>query len=130
MKKNVIVCGVIGGLITTIMMIIATSITMKDGAIDHGAIYGYASMILAFSLIFVGVKNVRDRYDSGVISFPKAFKIGVYIALIASTIYVITWLFDYYFFLTDFAEKYSAQVLEKLKASGATAAELADRKST
>jgi uncharacterized protein DUF4199 len=127
MKKNVIVFGVIGGLITSVMIIITTIITMKNGAIDHGAIYGYTSMILAFSLIFVGVKNVRDRYDSGVISFAKAFKIGFYIALIASTIYVISWIVDYYFFLTDFAEKYSAGVLQKLKDSGASAAELAKK---
>lgn len=127
MKKNVIICGVIGGLITTVMMIITTTITLKKGAIDHGAIYGYTSMILAFSLIFVGVKNVRDGYNSGVISFAKAFKIGFYIALIASTIYVISWLFDYYFFLPDFAEQYSVTVLQKLKASGASAAELAKK---
>ncbi len=127
MKKNILVCGIIGGLITTVMFIITTAITLKGGNFDHGAIYGYTAMILAFSLIFVGVKNVRDGHDGGVISFGKAFKIGLYITLIASTIYVISWLFDYYYFLTDFAEQYSAHVLEKLKASGASAAELAKK---
>ena len=127
MKKNVLVCGVIGGLITTVMFIITTAITLKGGTVEHGAIYGYTSMILAFSPIFVGVKNVRDGYDSGVISFAKAFKIGLYITLIASSIYVISWLFDYYFFLTGFAEQYSAHVLEKLRASGASAAEIAKK---
>ncbi len=127
MKKNIIICGVIGGLITTVMMVITTAFTMNNREVDHGAVYGYTSMILAFSLIFVGVRNVRDNYDSGVISFAKAFKIGLLITLIASSIYVISWLFDYYFFLTDFAEQYSAHVLEKLKSSGASPAELAKK---
>jgi len=44
--------------------------------------------------------------------------------LIASTIYVIAWLIDYFFFIPDFAEKYSKHMLGDLKASGATQAEI------
>jgi len=44
--------------------------------------------------------------------------------LIASTIYVFAWLIDYFFFIPDFMEKYSAHMLDKLKASGATQVEI------
>src|SRR4030095_1211237 len=54
----------------------------------------------------------------------KAFKIGIMIVLIASTIYVVAWLIDYYFFVPDYMEKYSAHVLDELKASGASQTEI------
>jgi hypothetical protein len=59
-----------------------------------------------------------------VISFGKAFKIGIMIVLIASTIYVAAWLIDYFFFIPDFAEKYSAHMLDKMRASGASQIEI------
>lgn len=122
MKKNIIVCGLIGGFVS----IIGFLITHGSGSMDFdmGMIYGYASMLLAFSLIFVAVKNYRDKHNSGSVTFGKAFMIGLYITLIASTIYVCTWLITYYFFEPDFLEKYSAYMVEKLKESGASQAEI------
>ncbi len=125
MKKIVIVCGLIAGGIVSAMMIITMAIYTSTGNFENGMIYGYASMLLAFSLIFVGIKNYRDKYNNGIISFGKAFKIGLFITLIASTMYVIVWLIDYYFFIPDFGEKYAAHMLEKLKASGASEIEMA-----
>jgi hypothetical protein len=75
-------------------------------------------------LVYVGIRNYRDKYNGGVISFGKAFKIGIMIVLIASTIYVVAWLIDYFFFIPDFMEKFSAQELDKLKASGASQVEI------
>ncbi len=46
------------------------------------------------------------------------------IVLIASTIYVISWLIDYFFFIPDYLQKYSAHMLDKLKAGGASQAEI------
>src|SRR5882762_5083808 len=126
MKKTVLICGLIAGLIST-SLFIGLMILGKAGQDDfkNGMIYGYTLMILAFSFIFVGTKITRDKYNGGGITFGKAFLVGLYITLIASTIYVIVWLIDYYFFIPDFAEKYGAHVLESLKASGASQAEIA-----
>ncbi len=85
---------------------------------------GYAAMILSFSLVFVGVKNFRDKQNDGIISFGKAFKIGFLIALIASTMYVIAWMIDYYFFIPDFMDKFCSQAIASSKASGASQAEI------
>jgi hypothetical protein len=125
MKKIVLVCGLIAGSIVSAMMIITMAIYTSTGNFENGMIYGYASMLLAFSLIFVGIKNYRDKYNSGIISFGKAFKIGLLITLIASTMYVVVWLINYYYFIPDFGEKYAAHMLEKLKASGASEIEMA-----
>jgi len=125
MKKTVIICGLVAGLIAT-SLYIGLMILGKAGDMDfkNGMVYGYTLMILAFSLIFVGTRITRDKYNGGAISFGKAFRVGLYITLIASTVYVIVWMIDYYVFIPDFAEKYSAYMLEKLKASGASQAEI------
>jgi hypothetical protein len=85
----------------------------------HGGSYfaGYTAMVIAFSFIFVGVKNFRDKYNPGSISFGKALKIGLGITLVASTIYVIVWLVDYYVFNPDFMDKYAAHMVRQLKES-------------
>lgn len=124
MNKIIIVCGLMAGLIVSTFMI--TSINSSYGSGMHsGSIWlGYASMLLSFSLIFVGVKNFRDKYNHGNITFGKAFMIGLYITLIASTIYVISWTIDYFFFVPDFMVMYTTQAIKEIKESGASAAEI------
>ena len=127
MKKIVIVNGLIAGVIVAAMFLITMGLYHKNGNFDGGMWVGYASMLLAFSLIFVAIIRYRDKYNNGVVSFGKAFRIGFYITLIASTIYVVTWLIDYYVFIPDFADKYATAILDKLKASGASAAKIANQ---
>ena len=122
MKKTVFICGLMAGLIST-SLYIALMLIGRAGDIDfeNGMLYGYTLMIAGFSLIFVATKITRDKYSNGIISFGKAFRVGLYITLIASTVYVVVWLIDNYIFIPDFAEKYSAYILKKLRASGASA---------
>jgi hypothetical protein len=127
MKRNIIIYGLIAGIVVSILMLFITNyISHCEGNVDYDTsmLIGYASMLIAFSLVYVGIRNYRDKYNQGVISFGKAFKIGIMIVLIASTIYVVAWLIDYFFFIPDFAEKYSAHTLDKLKASGASQIEI------
>lgn len=123
LNKNTIVFGLIAGLISSVWIMI---FPFLDPSVDYGngMIYGYTAMIIAFSLIFVGIKNYRDRFNSGTVTFGRAFLVGLYITLIASTIYVVTWLMDYYFFVPDFFDIMAKSYETKLKASGATEAEL------
>ena len=121
MQKNIIIYGLIGGIVVSILMVFSVN-NITD--FDRGLFVGYASMLIAFSLVFVGIRNYRDKYNDGVVSFGKAFKIGIMIVLIASTIYVIAWLIDYSYFVPDYLEKYSAKVLDKLKAGGASQIEI------
>src|SRR5215203_4024894 len=125
MKKIVLVCGVIAGVIVSAMGVISTAVFCASGDFEGGMVFGYASMILAFSLIFVGIKNYRDKYNGGVVSFGKAFKVGLLITLVASTLYVITWLINFHVFMPDLYDKYFLRTLEDLKASGASPAKIA-----
>jgi hypothetical protein len=127
MKKNIIIYGLIAGIVVSISMLFSINyISHVDGKVDYSTslLIGYASMLIAFSLVYVGIRNYRDKYNGGVISFGKAFKIGIMMVLIASTIYVAAWLIDYFFFIPDFMEKFSAQELADLKASGASQVEI------
>lgn len=127
MKKVILVYGIIAGLIVTGMMAFSTGYYCSKGDFEGGMIYGYSAMIIAFSMIFVGIKSFRDKHNGGVISFGKAFRIGLFISLIASTIYVIGWLINYYCFIPDFMDKYSAAMIGKARASGMSAEALAKK---
>jgi hypothetical protein len=127
MKKNILVYGLVSGIIVSVIMLFTTNyISHCEGTVDYGTsmLIGYASMLVSFSLVYIGIRNYRNKYHGGVISFGKAFKIGIMIVLIASTIYVVAWLIDYFFFIPDFMEKYSAYEIDKLKASGASQIEI------
>jgi hypothetical protein len=124
MKKIVIVCGLIAGIIVTSMMVITIALCYRSGNFEGNMTLGYATMLLAFSLIFIGIKNYRDKYHGGIITFGKAFKTGFYISLIASTMYVAAWLIMYYLFIPDFMEKYSDHVVREAKTNGASQLEI------
>lgn len=65
MKKNVIVFGLIAGLIVSVLMVLSMARCYSDPSLEHSMLIGYASMVLAFSFIFVGIKNYRDKYNDG-----------------------------------------------------------------
>lgn len=122
MKKSTIIYGLLAGLfVTTIMDIGMANIydTDKQGSM----VFGYATMLVAFSLIFVSIKTYRDKND-GLISFGKAFRIGLWISLIASTIYVMGWMIEYYVFFPDFYDKCEIHSLAKLKRTGASLSQI------
>jgi len=123
MKKNIIIYGVIAGIVVSILMLFSVNReSHSEGNFDYNRslVIGYASMLISFSLVYVGIRNYRDKYNQGVIGFGKAFKIGIMIVLLASTIYVAAWLVDYFYFIPDFVEKFAAHSLDQLKASGAS----------
>jgi len=125
MKKTVIKFGLIAGLIASAWMVGSIAWCHETGTYEGNMIMGFASMIIAFSLMFPAIKNYRDKQNNGVISFGKAFKMAFFIALIGSSMYVAAWLIDYYFFIPDFMERFSQQLIQKAQHSGASAAEIA-----
>jgi hypothetical protein len=126
MQKNILIYGFTAGIVVTVLMIFNINYLGQSGKVDYNTslLLGYASMLIAFSLVYVGIRNYRDQYNGGVISFGKAFKLGMLIVLISSTIFVVAWLINYFLFIPDYMEKFSAHELEKLKASGASQLEI------
>ncbi|TLV03251.1 DUF4199 domain-containing protein [Dyadobacter luticola] len=124
MKKVILTCGLIAGTIVSAFMLFSMNFLHDKMDSNSGMIVGYASMLLSFSLIFVGVKNFRDKYNQGRIKFGQALMIGLGISLIASTMYVIAWGIDFHFFMPDFMDKFCAAQIKSLQAKGVTGAEL------
>jgi uncharacterized membrane protein len=100
----------------------------QSGSFEGNMFIGFTAMILAFSLIFVGIKKWRDDQNAGSLSFGQGFLIGLYISLIASTMYVVSWMVEFHFFMPDFMEKLTAHTLEQAKAAGATVSEITRKK--
>src|ERR1700761_7078695 len=106
MKKIILVCGIIAGLISISWPVLSEN--CLTGKVSETMAYfcGYAAMVLGFSLLYVGVKNYRDNLNQGVISFGNALKISLLITAVASTVYVIIWAIDFYCFIPDFSKQY------------------------
>jgi hypothetical protein len=126
MKKIVLTFGFIAGGVLSVMMLITMPFHEQIG-FDKGLIIGYTTMVLAFLMVYFGVKSYRDNVAGGSVTFGRALKVGLSITAIACVCYVATWQVISRTFATDYLEKYSAYALEKEKRSGATEAQLAER---
>lgn len=113
MKRNTLIFGLVLGTILCINMIYMVHLCYTDPDFKSNNVVGYATMVVIFSMIFVGVRTYRNNELGGNISFLQAFTSGMYIALIGSTLYVVVWLFYYYLFVPDFLDTYSAHVLKE-----------------
>jgi hypothetical protein len=124
MKRIVLTSGLIaGGFLAAVM---AVTMPLADSShLSHSEVFGYSAMVLAFVTIFVGIRSYRETIGGGRVTFGKGFQIGILITLIASAMYVAMWEILYWGFLTNFAEHYSAAVIRKMQAAGATAAAIA-----
>jgi hypothetical protein len=132
MKRIVFVFGAIAGVVVTGQMLYSVSQCYNNPNWQPNDILGYTGMIIAFSMIFVGIKTYRDKHLGGTITFGKAFLAGLYIVLIASAVYVVTWLVDYYVFVPDFIDRYAEHCMREAARDGGnpdkTAADIAQLK--
>jgi hypothetical protein len=126
MKKTVWTFGLISGAVLSAMMLLTMPFLDSIG-FDRGEIIGYTTMVLSFLLVFFGVRSYRDNVAGGALSFGRALAVGAMIVAVSSLCYVATWEFIYFELKPDFATKYGAYTVEKLKQSGASAAEIQQR---
>ena len=126
MTRVVLIFGLLAGAILSVMMVVNTTLIDQIG-FDTAEVIGYTTMVLAFLMVFFGIRSYRDNIYGGTISFGKAFAIGILITAVASACYVITWEVISYWLVPDFMEKYVAHVLEEARQDGATEQEIATR---
>jgi hypothetical protein len=126
MKKTVWTFGLISGAIISILMLAVIPFHDAIG-FDRGLTVGYTTMVLAFLLVYFGVRSYRDNVGHGSIGFGRALAVGSLIALISSVCYVATWELIASRLMPDYLTKYQAYEMNKMAASGASQAVIAQR---
>jgi len=114
MKNSILKNGLLGGLVVSIIMLSLTMYMKFNPQYEPSTFIGFLSIILANVFVVLGILQQR-KDNSGSISFGSAFKTGLLISLITSTIYVGVWLIIYYNFFPDFMERYGELALKKAK---------------
>ena len=123
MTRYALIYGGISGAIVIFILTLGLVFELPDHF--QSELFGYLVMLIALSLIFVGVKRYRDIECGGVIRFGRAFLVGAAIAVVAGLIYVVGWEAYLAFSDRDFMAEYTAAILERMRADGAGAAALA-----
>ena len=125
--RYAIVYGLAAGGVAVAAIVASIAFDLPDHF--HSEWFGYLVMLVALSLIFVGVKRYRDNECGGVVGFGRAFSVGLGIAVVAGLVYVAGW--EAYVALSgeDYMADYTAKVLRELRAEGATAATIAAKAS-
>lgn len=110
------------GAITGAVIISVISLTIEMG-IGHEWL-GYLVMLIAFSAIFVAIRQYRDEVLGGVMRFNTGFLVGLGITVVASVVYVAIW--ELYLAATDhrFIDAYVESLIAEKMASGAPADEI------
>ena len=111
MKKIILIFGLIIGAILAANAVMHMNMMYSNPDYKGNDVLGYATMVVIFSLIFFGVRNYRNNFLSGNISFLQALKTGALICLVASTVYVIVGLGYYYLFAPDFIDVFADYVI-------------------
>lgn len=124
MLRTVLIFGVAAGAVVASSFFILPHAEDPNSA-GSSLLIGYLVMLLALSLIFVGVKRFRDNQQGGVIKFLPALGIGLGISVVAGVLYVLGW--ELYMSVNhyDFADSYAKASLAAARAKGTSAAELA-----
>lgn len=125
MRKTILTYGLISGGIAALLMFITVLFVSDKEDFSSGVYVGYAGIILSFVLVYFGIKSYRDKYRNGIISFGKAFQVGILIAAISSLIYVIAWMSYSPYLMPDFPQKYAKAQIENAKEAGKSEAEVA-----
>jgi len=127
MKRVVLKFGLASGAVMSLLMLVTMPFTDEIG-FENGALIGYTGMVLAFLLVYFGVRSYRDHEGGGTIGFGRALAVGALVAVVSSACYVATWEVIFFGFHPEFLEKYSAYAVEKDRRAGASEAAIEKKK--
>jgi hypothetical protein len=119
--------GAISGAI--VIGVLTAGIVLSEGQgnchLFSSQVFGYLVMILALSMIFLAIRDYRNRRLGGVIRFFPAFAMGLLVAAVAGVVYVAGW--EIYLAATNytFMDNYVARLIEAKRTAGMGGAEFA-----
>jgi hypothetical protein len=119
MKRTIWKYGLISGGISSFWLLLMPFAGENCGS-DLSMIIGYATMLVGFVVIYFGTRHIRNQSANGEMTFGQAFITGLYIAIVASTVYVLTWLIMYYAFIPDYFDRMARSYAGNLADKGAS----------
>jgi hypothetical protein len=125
MTRYILRFGILAGLIVVLPMLVMWLRVPADGKPPGGMVESYLIMLVALSMVFVGIKQYRDRVLGGVIRFVPALLLGLGISIVASLLYVAGWEICMAFGKFDFSAYYAKLIVESAHTAGADAAGIA-----
>lgn len=117
MKKTVLTFGLISGGILSALMLLTLPFAMEMD-MDRGMIIGYTTMVVAFLMVFFGVRSYRDNVAGGSVGFGRALAVGTLIVLVASLCYVATWQVLYFGIAPDYVERFQEHMMAQARSGG------------
>jgi len=123
MIRTALIYGTIATAIITLFFWLTHTFWIEENDFSMGEILGYVSMILAFTMIYFGVRSYRNLQPEQKISFGKAFLVGLAITIVASVWYVIGWMI-YYQQNPEIMNSFFEQSIEQVKQGDLSTAEM------
>jgi hypothetical protein len=125
MLRTILKYGVIAGLVVGGFELATFLAFSGMPPLKYGMVIGYATMLVALSAVFVGIKRHRDVDRGGVIGFWPALGVGLGISAIAGLFYVAAWEAVQAMTHMDFATDYARAIIASETAKGASPEALA-----
>jgi hypothetical protein len=123
MLRLVALYGLVAGLIVCVHFVWVLN-SSPAAHMETGYVVGYATMIVALTAVFLGIKRYRDKTLGGAIRFGQAMLVGLGISLVASIVYVIGWELCLAITGSDFGSIYAQAMIDAARQKGVSAAEL------
>lgn len=124
MTRLILTFGCLAGLLVGLPLFAVTVAYQGGPSPSWGVVLGYATMLLALSLVFVAIKRHRDEVGGGVIGFWPALGIGLAISAVAAVFYVLAWELALAVTGIDFGADYARSVVDARRAAGLEGAAL------
>src|SRR5688572_20250943 len=112
MIQYIVRYGSLAGLIVGIPMIAYMLSLPADAESPPSMLATYVIMLVALSMVFVGIRQYRDKALGGVIKFAPALGLGLAISGVAGIFYAAAWEVSQAFMSFDFADFYAKSMVE------------------
>jgi hypothetical protein len=116
--------GLIGGMILAGMVATMMLLIGDTSDFEKGESVRYIFITAAFMMIYLGIREYRDKKMGGAITFNITFRTGLLITIIASACYAIAWLVYFNFIDESFTDRYTMFMTEKIKAGDKSPSEI------
>ena len=123
MTRTALIYGTIATAIITLFFWLTHTFWIEENDFSMGEILGYVSMVLAFTMIYFGVRSYRNLQPGQKISLGKAFMVGLSITIVASVWYVIGWMI-YYEQNPEIMNSFFKQSIEQIRQSDLSTTEM------